>query len=170
MLHWLLFAFIAMCVLFLRLLPLDVAAGRWPSPNPMLALGFAWVLRRPSFIPVILFAATMFAFDMLLMRAPGLWAGLAVIGLEFLRSRSRVSRELPFLFEWAMVTGVLLVMALINRLALAIFVIPQPAFGLDAILLLGTVAIYPLAVIVSSNAFGVRKMAPGAVDQLGHSI
>lgn len=169
-LHWLLFIMVAMGVLFLRLLPLDVTSGRWPGPDPILVLGFAWVLRRPSFIPVILFAITMFTFDMLLSRAPGLWAGLSVIGLEFLRGRSRFSRELPFLFEWAMVAGVLLAMALINRLILGIFVIPQPAFGLDVILLVGTVAIYPLAVTLSSRALGVRKMAPGAVDELGHSI
>lgn len=170
LLHWLLFILIASLVLFLRLLPINVTAGRWPGPDVILVLGFAWVLRRPSFIPVGLFAAIMFIFDMVLLRSPGLWAGLSVIGLEFLRSRSRFSRELPFLFEWAMVSAVLSAIATTNRLILGVFVIPQPAFTLDLIFLAGSIATYPLLVIFSANLLGIRKMAPGEVDQLGHRI
>ncbi len=170
LLYWALFALVASFVLFIKLLPLDLSTGRWPGPDWLLALGYAWVLRRPNFVPILLFALVMFTYDIMLMRAPGLWAGLCVIGLEFLRGRSLLSRELPFLFEWAMVSGVLLAIAVANRLVLAIFVIQQPEIGLEIIQLLGTIAIYPLVVIVSSYGFGVRKVAPGAVDDLGHRV
>ena len=159
-----------MSVLFIRLLPLDLSAGIWPGPDWILVLGFAWVLRRPNFVPVLLFAMVMFTNDLVLMRAPGLWSGLAVIGLEFLRGRFNLSRELPFLFEWAMVSGVVLAISIANRLILSASSVPQPDISLEMILVFGTAAIYPLVVIASSLVLGVRKIPPGAVDDLGHRV
>lgn len=170
MFYWGLFALIAATLLFIRLLPLDLTAGTWPGPHWIVAIGYSWVLRRPNFIPVVLFALVMLINDLMLMRPPGLWTGLSVIGLEFLRARAQFSRELPFLIEWAMVSGVLAALMISNRVILAIFIVPQPILGLDMILLLGTILLYPLVVFVSSFGLGVRKVAPGAVDDLGHRI
>ncbi len=155
---------------FFLLLPLDLTAGRWPGPDLIVALSFAWVLRRPDFVPVVLVAAVFLTMDLLFMRPPGLWAGLVVLGLEFLRSREPHSRDLPFLVEWAMVSGVVVAMTLAQRLVLLIFVVGQPSFGLVVLQLSATIISYPLVVAASRMIFGIRKIAPGEVDQLGHPL
>ena len=104
------------------------------------------------------------------MRPPGLWAGLVVLGAEFLRSREPQSRDLPFLVEWAMVSSVLVAMILAARMVQFVFVINQPSFGLVILHLAATILCYPIVVAASRVVFGVRKIAPGEVDQLGHSL
>ncbi len=164
----LLFAAIASVVVFVRILPLDLTAGHIPGPDIVLLFALSWVLRRPDYVPVALVAAVFLLTDMLFMRPPGLWSALAVMAVEFLRSRAHVSRELPFLVEWMMVTAVLSAMILANRLILTVFLVSQPGFGQDVMLLLATALAYPLVVLFSATVLGVRKMAPGEVDQLGH--
>ncbi len=165
-----LFLLISALVAFFQLLPLDLSAGRWPGPDIMVALTFAWVLRRPDFVPVLLIGLVFLVSDLLFLRPPGLWAGLVVLGAEFLRSREPQSRDLPFLVEWAMVSGVLIAMILASRLIQFVFVINQPSFGLVTLHLAATILSYPIVVAVSSMVFGIRKIVPGEVDQLGHSL
>ena len=57
-----------------------------------------------------------------------------------------------------------------NRLVLTIFVIPQTGLALTILQALATIAVYPLVVIVSHFAFGLRKAAIGEVDALGHRL
>lgn len=166
----LLYLSIAVVVVFFHLLPLDLSAGRWPGPDLLVAFTFAWVLRRPNFVPVPLVLLVLLSADMLFLRPPGLWAALGIIGLEFLRSREHLSRDLPFLFEWMMVSGVLVSMTVAYRLILTIFFVAQPSVGLTVIQLLATILAYPLVVLASEVIFKVRKIAPGEVDQLGHPI
>ena len=156
--------------MFVQILPLDLSAGRWPGPDLLVAIAFVWVLRRPNYVPVLLVGVTILIADLLFLRPPGLWAGLVVLGLEFLRSREQLSRDLPFLFEWMLVAGVLATMSVACRIILTIFVVAQPSFGLTVIQLLATILYYPLVVLASRYVFGVRKVAPGEVDQLGHAI
>ncbi|MBV1869068.1 MAG: rod shape-determining protein MreD [Marinosulfonomonas sp.] len=168
--HWILLSAISAFVLFTRLIPLDLSAGMWPGPDWIVAISFAWVLRRRDFVPTPLLAIILLIFDLMLMRPPGLWAALAICGLEFLRSRSVLSRDLPFLLEWALVSIVLVAMTIANRLILAVFVTGQPEVGKDALLLTATILVYPLVVLISSRVLGVSKVAPGEVDKLGHRL
>lgn len=161
---------IFLLILFIKILPLNVMAGRWPGPEWLIAFAYAWVLRRPDYIPALLLAALLLMSDFIFMRPPGLSAALGVLGLEFLRSRSQFSRDLPFVVEWVMVGGVLTAISVINRVVLSIFVVAQPNFGLDLIQLVVTILFYPLIVAISTYILGVRKVAPGEVDQLGHRI
>ncbi|HHI70488.1 MAG TPA: hypothetical protein ENJ91_05750 [Rhodobacteraceae bacterium] len=108
--------------------------------------------------------------DMLFQRPPGLMAALVVIGTEFLRRRTHLMRELPFLFEWAMVAGVMVAMLIAYRLVLIVVMQPRPSFWLSVTLLISTIAAYPLVVAFSRYVLGVRKIAPGEVDELGHRI
>lgn len=165
-----LYLLVATAVIFFRLLPLDLSAGRWPGPDLLVVFAFAWVMRRPAYVPVLLVGAIFLTADMLFLRPPGLWAALGVLGLEFLRSREHLSRDLPFLVEWMMVSGVLISMTLAYRLILVIFVVNQPSFGLTLIQLIATLLSYPAAVAISRLVFSVRKIAPGEVDQLGHPL
>ncbi|MGR3659677.1 MAG: rod shape-determining protein MreD [Paracoccaceae bacterium] len=168
--YWLILSAIWLSILFVKILPLNLSAGRWPGPDLLLAFAFAWVLRRPDYVPALLLALLILMSDFLFMRPPGLMAALAVMGLEFLRSRAQFSRDLPFLVEWAMVAGVVVALVLVNRVILLIFVISQPSFGLDMIQVTATILFYPVVVAISSYILGVRKVAPGEVDQLGHRI
>ena len=44
-------------VIFLHLLPLDTQPRAWAGPDLMLALTFAWTLRRAEYVPPLLVAA-----------------------------------------------------------------------------------------------------------------
>ena len=160
------FLALAAFVAFLHLLPLRIGAGGWPGPDLLLAFAFAWVLRRPDYVPVALVAAVMLLSDFLFLRPPGLWAALAVLGLEFLRRREPTSRDMPFVVEWAMVAGVMLGMAAAYRLVLAVFMVQQASLGLTLIGQIATVAAYPAVVLVSVYALKITKITPIEADEL----
>ncbi len=128
------------------------------------------MLRRNDYAPLLLIAATLLIADMLLMRPPGLMAALTILGAEFLRARTRLLRELPFFLEWAMVAGVLLAILACYRFALILVLQPRPSLWLSLTQLATTIAAYPLVVAFSRYILGVRKIAPGEVDALGHRI
>lgn len=157
-------------LLFMHLIPLQTTPARWAAPDLLICLAFAWMLRRPDYVPVGLLALVMLVADLLFLRPPGLMAALVVLGAEFLRGRALMLRELPFGLEWAMVTGVMLAIMLANRLILFLVMVDRPQLGLTLLHLLATVLAYPLVVAVSRYALGVRKIAPGEVDALGHPL
>jgi rod shape-determining protein MreD len=165
-----LFVAVVMALLFLRLLPLPGEPGGLPGPDLLMCLCCAWVLRRPDHLPALLIALAVLLEDVLLMRPPGLWAALMLVGTEFLRSRAAFSRELTFVSEWVMVAVVMLAMTLGYRLALAVTVTPQAGLGLTLIQFLVSVAAYPLVVGALRLAFGLRKPATGEVDALGRPL
>ena len=109
-----------------------------------------------------------FLADILFMRPLGLWTALVVLGSEFLRSRSFMLRDMPFLYEWFLVSGVVVAVFLGNTLMLAIFAVDQPSLGLTLIGLVATILAYPLVVILGGRGVGVKKIVPGEVDRLGH--
>ena len=160
---------LAALALFLRMLPLGGSSGL-PGPDLFLALTCAWVLRRPDYVPVLAISTAFLAEDFLLGRPPGLWALVVVLGTEFLRARRSVMRDVGFVLEWALVTGVLVAMLLGGRLLMAILMVPQPSLGLSLVQLLATIIAFPVVVAVSHWAFGVRKPATGEVDTLGRPL
>ena len=168
--HWVLFGALAALAMFIQLLPINLDPARLPGPDWLVVIAFSWVLRRPDYIPAPLVASLVFLEDLLFMRPPGLWAAISLAGLEFLRGRARFSRALPFGFEWLMFSGVYLAMLVANRIMLAIFFVPPPRLALEGVQLLATIIAYPLVSAISAYIFGVRKMAPGSVDELGHRI
>lgn len=164
--------FLALCFLiaFGRLLPLDAGPGGWPGPDLILGLIFAWVLRRPAYVPLGLVAAIFLITDVMFMKPLGLWSAIGVLGYEFLRRREPTGRDMAFPLEWMLVAGVILSMTVANALILALFAADQPALGLTLLQMIMTVLAYPAVVLVSSYVFGVRKSAPGEVDRLGHRL
>lgn len=168
--HRALYAVLALAVLFLRLLPLGSEAGGWPGPDLLMCLTFAWVMRRPDYVPALLIAVVVLMEDLLLMRAPGLAAALMVLGSEFLRSRASLSRELGFAVEWLMVAGVMAGVVLGQRLVLALTMLDQASLAQTIIQLVATILCYPLVVLLSWMAFGVRKPAAGEIDAYGRRL
>jgi rod shape-determining protein MreD len=164
------FVALALLVAFVRLLPLGDGAGGVPGPDLLVALALAWAVRRPDYVPVVLLAALMLMADFLFMRPPGLWAAITVIGVEFLRSRETLFRDLPFLVEWGMVALLLLAMTLANAFVLLVLMVDQPTLGLTLLQLIATILAYPLVVAVTVLALGLRRAAPGEVDDRGHRL
>ncbi len=160
------FILFACIVVFLQLLPLNPGPGRIPGPDVLLLFVLAWTIMRPVLVPIWLVAAVFLIADLLLMRPPGLWTALAVLGCEFLRSRRVLLRSAPFLVEWLLVAGVVTAMTVANVMILSIFAVPQPAFGLTVIRLIFTILMYPLIIILAGRAFGLSKPS-GEREALG---
>ncbi|MEJ2022721.1 MAG: hypothetical protein P8X43_11995 [Maritimibacter sp.] len=59
----LLYLVLAGAIIFMRLLPFG--GGGMPPPNLILLVGFAWVLRRPDYLPVWLFATVLLMTELL---------------------------------------------------------------------------------------------------------
>ncbi|QFU08692.1 hypothetical protein PARPLA_02700 [Rhodobacteraceae bacterium THAF1] len=155
---------IAAVFLFVRILPFHDSGGRLPAPDLLTVLAFAWVLRRPEYVPTWLIACIALMADILFMRPLGLWALITVMGVEFLRNRSELTDQQPFPVEWMLVGGTLTAMYVAQALVMGVFVIPQPAFGATLLELLATVAVYPLVVVVTVFLFGVRVPSPTERD------
>jgi rod shape-determining protein MreD len=157
----------AMTLIFLRLIPFPHEAGDLPGPDWMLALAFAWVMRRPDYAPIWLIAAVILIEDLLLMRPPGLWTALVVIGCEFIRMRSVLMRELNFVTEWALISGLMLGIVVIYRIMFAITFLPQVSFGFALVQVLWSIASYPLVVFVTRYVLALHKPSMGEVDAYG---
>ena len=164
------FGAVALACVAITLLPLGHRGGGLPGPDLLTAIALVWVIRRPDCVPVGLVAAVMLLADLVQMRPPGLWAGLVVLGVEFLRARQASLRNMPFLAEWALAAAVLLAMTLARWLLLTLFFVPYPGIGLLLLQSVMTLAAYPLVVAVARHVFGLRKAAPGEVDALGHKL
>ncbi|MGO4907606.1 rod shape-determining protein MreD [Pseudorhodobacter sp. W20_MBD10_FR17] len=164
------FVAIALVLLFLRLLPLGSIAGDWPRPDFLLCLMLAWVTQRPDQLPTWLIALVVLVEDMVLMRPPGLWAAIVVLATEFLRARSALTRELGFVTEWLLISGVMVAMLLAYRLAFAIAFLAQPGFGFAFAQTIGSVLMYPAVVWGMRVVLRLRKPGAGEVDAKGRRI
>jgi rod shape-determining protein MreD len=171
--HWIfrgLFLMLALVLLFLRLLPLGNAPGALPGPDLLMCLIMAWVVRRPDFLPMPLILVVILVEDLILMRPPGLWTAIVILTTEFLRSRVALTRELNFLVEWVLISGIMLGMLLTYRLALGLAFVPQPALGFAIVQVLWSIALYPLVVGLSRLVLDLRKPAMGEVDDFGRRV
>lgn len=161
------FALVVCIVLFFHLLPLETTPRRWVGPDLVLAFACAWSVRRPDFVPATALAALFLLADLLLQRPPGLWALLALMGCEHLKSRARGLRDSSFASEWLAVCIVVLGITIAYRLGLMLTLVPTPAFGLSAFELMMTLVFYPIVVAITHGVLGVRKLAPGELDSTG---
>lgn len=162
-----LYAALAFMVLFLHLLPLDAQPGRWPFPDVLIALTFAWVLRRPDYVPTLLVAFVMLMADLLLQRPPGLLAALVVFGSAYLRSAAPGMKDTGFIGEWMSVGVVITGVFLVNRVILSILSVQQAALWPVLIQLVLTIACYPILVALSQGVFGVRRMSASDAGAVG---
>ncbi len=89
-----------------------------------------------------------------------------VLALEFVRRRETHMRDLPFAVEWAMVSGVLAAVLVIERMVLGLFFVDQVSFGLSILRLLMTIAVYPVVVVLSATLFGVRRITAAEAEAM----
>lgn len=159
-----LFVSLALAVFFFKFLPINLLPAGWPGPDLLALLAFAWVLRRPEYLPLLLVVGVFLASDLLFMRPPGLWTALMVMGVEFLRARRQISHEQTFLTEWAVVAIVYLVQTTAYYSILALTFSGLPEMAPVAIGTIGTLILYPLVVVLSHFGLGVRQMTPTEAD------
>ncbi len=168
--HRLLFIAVAFVLIFVRLLPLNEAAGSLPGPDLLLCLIFAWTVRRPDYLPVLMIALVVLLEDMLLMRPPGLWTALVILASEFIRSRVALTRELSFGVEWLLVAGLMLALVVAQRLAYAVAFLPQPGLGFLLVQTGWSIVAYPVIVALSRYGLDLHKPAMGELDAYGRRL
>lgn len=164
----LLFVMVGLALIVASLLPLSPGAIRWPGPDWLLALTFAWVARRPDHVPVLVIAVVLLVADILTMQPIGLHAAATVVATEAVRQRQERWSGQGFLAEWLRVAALMALMLLAERFLRTIFIIPStlapmPPLGQDVMRLIATVAAYPIVVAVC-RVFGLRRAAPGELD------
>ena len=157
LIHWGLLIVFAAITVFMRILPVDLSPGSWPGPDLILLLCFAWVMRRPDFVPIPLAGLLLLIADFIFMQPPGLWAAFGVLAIEFLRPNRIDQSETPFMLEWFEVAVVLAAMILANRFMLGLFSVPQHSLFLETVFYLMNLASYPIVVIMSVRVLGVRR-------------
>lgn len=158
---------IAFTLLFLRILPLSHKTGALPGPDMLLVITLAWTVRRQDYVPIWMIAAIFFAEDIITMRPPGLWCALVVIACEFIRMRAVMVRELNFAAEWAVVSGLMLIMLIAYRILFGITFLPQVTFGFALVQVLWSIAAYPLVVLITRYVLALHKPSMGEVDAYG---
>jgi len=139
----------------------------WIAPDLILCFACAWALRRPEFVPSVSLVIVFLLADLLLQRPPGLWALLALIGCENLKSRGRSLRDAGFGAEWITVGVIMIGITVAYRLVLAVVLVDVPSLALSLSELGMTLLFYPLVVSATHFLMGVRKVAPGDLDALG---
>lgn len=160
----LIYVALALLSLTLALLPFQTVPRGWAGPDWLIVLTLAWAARRPDYVPVLIVGLVMLLADFLLMRPPGLLAALMVLARQTLRKRAMSLRDAPFVNEWLTVAGVMIAIALAERLAYAVFLLDQPPLGLALMRLMANIFAYPLVVFASQALLGLRKPQPGDDD------
>ena len=169
-LYRLLFVTVAALLIFWKLLPMHAVAGHLPGPDILLCMIFAWTVRRPDYLPVLMIAGVVLFEDLMLMRPPGLWTALVVLGSEVIRSRVVLTRELSFGVEWLLVAFLMLALFVAYRLVFVVAFVPQPALGFALVQTLGSIMAYPFVVALSRYGLDLHKPATGELDAYGRRL
>lgn len=162
-----LFVLLTLGFLFLHLLPLSALPAPFPGPDMLLCFALAWMQRRPDYLPPVMLAIVLLLGDFVLQRPPGLWAVLVLLAAEFLRSRQQGEGETPFLAEWAITSMVMALCSILYGVTLYIVGADTPSLVFLVVQIFMNVAFYPVAVLVSVYAAGLRRVSPNDVDNRG---
>lgn len=157
----------AFVLLLVRLMPIYPGATGWPGPDLLQALTLAWVLRRPDQLPALAIVLAVLVEDLVLMRPPGLWAAVMLLGSEAARNREARWREQGFMVEWMRVSVLMGVMMLAARLVQIVVMMPVPPLGMVLLQLIATIAAYPLTVLAARSLLGLRRMSAAEAERLG---
>ena len=164
------FLLLAFALIVIDLVPLDMRPSLWVAPDLLLAATLAWVVRKPDYVPVLVIAVLFLMADFLFIRPPGLWAALVVIMSEMIRRRHREFRNMPLLAEWGTIAFGIVTITIVNRIALALVMLPQAPFGLTLIEMTVTILVYPLVLLVAHFVFRVTRTSPGEIGSRGQIL
>jgi len=151
------FVLVCAIVVLVQTLPLPGSAESWPDPDLIVAIAFAWTLRRPNLLPPLLVGAVVLVADLIMMRPPGLWALLVVLGCVYLAYRHKDLSQVMFGIDWAYAAGT--IVAVHVAYYLLQFPLFLPTMGAVPLVLqaLFTILSYPVVVFVSARLFDISK-------------
>ncbi|GGE48175.1 rod shape-determining protein MreD [Actibacterium pelagium] len=156
-LYRLIFTGLALGVLLVQLVSVGDGIPGIPGPDLLICLVLVWIQRRPDYVPLLLLAPVLLIADFLLMRPPGLWAALTLIGAEFMRRQQIGGKDLPFMVEWGTVTVVIIAITLAHWAINALVAAPPVLLLAGMLQALTTALAYPLVLGVCLYAFNIRK-------------
>jgi len=140
--------------LWLQTQPTGVEA-RYFNPDLILALTLSWALYRPDALTPLLVGAVVLFADMMLQKAPGIWALATVLGTVFLRSRKLEYDHRTFLDVWLLLTIVTISVFVFYNLVLRMTFSPAPGIVLALAETISTCLTFPFIHIVSMQVFRV---------------
>lgn len=153
--YWMMFTALSLLILMIQILPVRYQSGWFTGPDLLLVFTYAWALRRPGRLPVILVGSILLIADLLLQRPPGLWAFVVVLGSQILGRISRDWRDAPYWHQWILVSVMIAATALIYRTFLFVTLLPLPPLHLVIIQTITSILIYPAVVFILVNLMGV---------------
>ena len=163
-----LFVSLALFAILAAILPLGLYADALIMPDILMAMTFAWVIRRPETAPyVLVFLMALFA-DVMLMRPLGLWAMLTLLTAEFARSQRKPLREQMFVMEWVIFGFVFAIAVGASMMMLKLTFTPGPSVDLMLNHMVSTILIYPPVAGILHFVFRIRAPRDAArPDRLG---
>jgi rod shape-determining protein MreD len=152
----LLFTISVFILILLPMAPIDLAPLTWPRPDLVYCVFFAVVLRRPDMAPYWLVGFIFLMVDLLRMQPIGLWAGVALVGLEVARNSRRSIQENLFIGEWIWLAFSYTLCCFLVFLIEKVFFVPTKGIQ-DVLLTIGfTTLAYPLVLLVITQVFRIR--------------
>ena len=151
------FIVVAIFLILANLMPLQTTPQSWPWPNTLLLVIFCWSLREPNFVPVPLIIAVLLLQDFLLHRPPGLFSGISVFILIWIKAITASSDDKSFLAEWVRVSLAFVAISLIYHLVLSLSFVNTIELRINLIQTIFNIAAYPFIVLVSHYIFRVKR-------------
>ena len=161
------FVLLVFAILFYCLLPQQTLPRSWAGPEMVSIFAFAWVIRRPEFVPMLLLGALLLLADLLLSRPPGLWALLVLLAAERLRARSLALRDSTLIAECAEVALLIVGISVLYMVVLSLLLVEGISPTLIISQAIATILVYPVVVFATHVGMGVRKPVPGELDARG---
>ena len=151
------FVAIAIFLILTNLMPLQTTPQSWPWPNILLLVIFCWSLREPNFVPIPLIIANLLLQDFLQHRPPGLFSGVSIIILIWIKAFTARSDDKSFLAEWVRVSLALAAISLIHHLVLLVSFVNTTELRVSLIQTILNISTYPIIVLVSHYVFRVKR-------------
>ena len=157
-----LFMVLGLLAIFIEAAPLGLAADAYPSPDLLFCVVAFWASRRPEVAALLAVFALGVARDLITDAPVGAGALSLVVAAEFLKALSNGLARRSFATEYlliAMLAGIVL----LAQWLVVLVLLAHPPYLLDlAHQWLGTVAVYPLVVLVFRWLFRIRWRKPAA--------
>ncbi len=168
--YYIKYLMICFIILSLQLLPMKIVHQEVLWPNLIYLITVAWLIRKPSYLPVILILFVHIISDILLLMPLGLWSALSLIGYEFLRWRSLSQGRLKLGQELLLVNIVLILLTFIQIGIEFIFKIESPPIGMILLQLTFSLLIYPIVIFVLHSILRVRHFERSETVTRGKSV
>ena len=151
------FVAIAIFLILTNLMPLQTTPQSWPWPNILLLVIFCWSLREPNFVPIPLIIAIIHLQYFFLHRTPGLFSGITILILVWIKAITASTDDKSFLAEWMRVALAFAAISLINHLVLSLTLVATTELRISLIQTILNISTYPFIVLVSHYIFRVKR-------------